>query len=418
MDPVHTPQTPQAPPPLTPKNVKAPVVQELPHLVVGEEKRSKIGLFAIIVLSILLLGLPVGIYLVSQRTQLVPQAAVVPVEMPERAAGIFMESKLTSASSQMIPVDVYIKSSIDDINLVNAKIKFDPGLLALERIATNSAEVNQKPSFNKWVEVSFDNAQGSAEIIAGVPAPGLKTSGDEKLYLATIYLKPKRDGTAILQIDSGSEIFRNSDNVNIYRTGNDLALNLNKPVSDSTSSAIPKASIKKNEEPLIVVISPRGGANYSYFKEVGILWSSFNVDRISQVNLLVNGEKLGAIGQNIGAQEGKFSWAPKSSLGVPYVQPANSYEIEVIGVSEDGEVARATSGLFGIVGTEEVKGFVPSGVNFEQNQLQVSDISRALTNFVTEPLLEASLDLNKDGIINDLDIYLIQLNLRLRGIIK
>ena len=423
MDPAHTPKPPQTPP--APQVVSAapvkpgarPVVQELPHLVVGEEKRSKFGIFGIVVLSLLLLGLPVGIYLVSQRTQLSPQAAVIPVA-PEVVSGIFMESKLTSGADQAIPVDLYVKSPLDDINLVNSQIKFDPNLVSIERIATNSAELNQVGAFNKWVEVNFDNEKGAAVIIAGTPNPGVKTAGEEKLYLATMYIKPKKDGAAILQVGAGSEILRNSDSINIFKTGNDLALNLTRVSNvESTPSATPRNQ-SRNEESLLVITSPASAQNYSYFKPLDILWSGFNVDRISQINLYVNGEKLGTVGQNIEASEAKFTWQPKETLGLHYIQPSNTYEIEIVGISEDGEVAQTRTGPFGIMGTEEVTGSVPSGASFAQNQLTVMDVSRLLAGYLTEPLKDASLDLNKDGVLNDLDLFLIKQNMLLRGVIK
>ena len=423
MDPAHTPKPPQTPP--APQVVAAtpvkpgvrPVVQELPHLVVGEEKRSKLGIFGIVVLSILLLGLPIGIYLVSQRTQLSPQAAVIPV-VSEAVSGIFMEAKFTTGSDQAIPVDVYVKSPLDNINLVNSQIKFDPALVNIEKIATNSAELNQVGAFNKWVEVNFDNEKGSAVIIAGTPNPGVKTSGDEKLYLATMYVKPKKDGAAILQVGAGSEILRNSDSINIFKTGNDLALNFTRVnILESTPSATPRTQAR-SREPLLVITSPVSAQNYSYFKPLDILWSGFNVDRISQINLYVNNEKLGTVGQNIEATEAKFTWLPKETLGLHYIQPSNAYEIEVVGISEDGVVAQTRTGPFGIMGTEEVSGSVPSGASFAQNQLTITDVSRLLAGYLTEPLKDGSLDLNKDGVLNDLDLFLMKQNMLNRGVIK
>lgn len=394
-----------------------PGVQELPHLVVEEPKRSKVGIVGVVVLSLLLLGLPVGIYLVSQRTQLSPQAAVIPVA-PEVISGIFMESKLTSGAGEAIPVDLYVKSPVDNINLVSSQIKFDPLLVSIERIATNSAELNQVGAFNKWVEVNFDNDKGAAVVIAGTPTPGVKTSGEEKLYLATMYVKPKKDGAAILQVAPNSEIFRNSDSMNIFKTGNDLALNLTRVSAvESTPSATPRTQ-SRNEEPLLVVTSPVSAQNYSYFKPLDILWSAFNVDRISQINLYVNGEKLGTIAQNLEASEAKFSWQPKETLGLHYIQPSNTYEIEVVGVSEDGEVAQIRTGPFGILGTENVTGSVPTGASFAQNQLTVTDVSRLLAGYLIEPLKDASLDLNKDGALNDLDLYLMKQNMLLRGVVR
>jgi len=128
--------------PIQPPQTSKPVVQELPHLVVDEPKRSKVGIFAVIVLSLLLLGLPIGIFLVSQRTQLQPQAAITEV-VPELGAGINLEAKLSlDSGGGIIPVDVYVKSPNDSANLVNAQIRFDPALIKVEKISTDSGELN------------------------------------------------------------------------------------------------------------------------------------------------------------------------------------------------------------------------------------------------------------------------------------
>lgn len=418
MDQINPPSPLQKPLQATQASPK-PVVQELPHLVVDEPKRSKAGIFGIVVLSIMLLGLPIGIFLVNQRTQLAPQAAVTQVA-PEVVTGIFMESKLSQSGNQEIPVEIYIKSPVDNFNLVGAQIRFDPSLISMERISTGSAELNQQTPFNKWMEVSFDNEKGTAAIISGLPNPGVKTgsSADDKAYLATIYLKPKKAGTAILQMSPQSQIFRNSDNINIFKTGNDLALNLSNVPAEGTPSASPKKNNGTGNGSVIVLTNPAGALNYSYFKPMEVIWSSFNVERISQINLYVNDEKLGAIAQNLIAAEGKFVWQPKDTLALHYIQPANTYSIEIIGVSKNGDVARMISGPFGLSGTEETTGSVPSQESFSQNQLSVTDVSRALTNYLAEPIRDNSLDLNKDGIINALDFYLMRLNLLERGVIK
>jgi hypothetical protein len=81
-------------------------------------------------------------------------------------------------------------------------------------------------------------------------------------------------------------------------------------------------------------------------------------------------------------------------------------------------VAQTRTGPFGIIGTEAVSGSVPSGASFNQNQLKVTDVSRLLAGYLVEPLKDASLDLNKDSVLNDLDLYLMKQNMLLRGVIK
>ncbi len=395
-----------------------PVTQELPHLVVDEPKRSKVGIFGIVILSLLLLGLPVGIFLVSQRTQLAPQAAVTEV-VPEAGAGILLESKLSLDSQNgIIPVDVYVKSPIDAMNLVNAQISFNPALIEVDKVATDAAVLNIQPVFNKWVEAGFDNSKGTISIISGLPAPGAKTGSpnDEKIYLATLFLKPQAEGSTVLEVSPESQILRNSDNENVFKSGNDLALNLTRAIIEPSPSTV--ASKAEEDVPLIVITSPQTAANYSYFNSINIAWSSFNVETVAAINLYMNGQLLGPITQNIEASVGTFAWQPRDTLALHHIQPANNFQIEIAGISEDGKTVKVLSGPFGILGTEQVLSSPPDPETFSQNQLSIADVSRVLTNYLVQPLKDASLDLNRDGVINELDLFLIRQNLLIRGVIK
>lgn len=392
-------------------------VQQLPHLVVDEPKRSPWAVAGIAVLSLMVLSIPIGLFLVQQRTQIAPQAAVA-TPQPESATGIFLESKLSpEAKGGIIPVDVYVKSAIDPINLAEARLQFDPNLLEIEKIATSAAELGKPIIFNKWLEAKADNVSGKAVIIAGLSNPGIATQGQpgEKVYLATLHLRPKNSGSAVIQPTSDSGIFRNSDNKNIFQSGSDLVLNLTGGVGESGSEASGKI---RNNEPLIVITSPLVANNYSYFKPIDINWSSFNVDRIAQINLLINGEVFGPIAQNLEANVGQFSWLPQDSLAVAYIQLANTYQIEITGVSKNGEVAKISSGPFGILGLEEVTGSSPNWETFAQNQLSVNDASRLLSGYLVLPLEDKALDFNRDEVINELDFYLLRQNLFQRGIIR
>ena len=390
--------------------------QQLPHLIVDEPKRSPWAVAGIAVLSLMVLSIPIGLFLVQQRTQIAPQAAVATPE-PEAATGIFLESKLSpEAKGGIIPVDVYIKSAIDPINLVEVRLQYDPDLLEIEKIATSAAELGKPVIFNKWLEAKADNIIGKAVIIAGLPNPGIATQGqsDEKVYLATLHLRPKNSGSAVLQPSSDSGIFRNRDNQNIFQSGSDLVLNLQGAVGDSS----PEVRKQSANAPLIVINSPTTANNYSYFKPVDINWSSFNVDRIAQINLLINGESFGPIAQNLEADLGQFSWLPQDSIAVAYMQLANTYQIEITGVSKNGEAVKVTTGPFGILGLEEVPGSAPNWETFSQNQLSINDASRLLSEYLVLPLEDTALDFNKDEVINELDFFLLRQNLAGRGIVK
>lgn len=396
------------------QNSQAP---DLPHIIVNEPKRSPWAVGGIVVLSLMVLAIPLGLFLVQQRTQLAPQAAVVEPS-PEPATGILLESKLSpEAKGGVIPVDVYVKSSTDPINLASIKLKFNPALLSVDKIATNAAQLQKTELFSKWLEVSNDNNQGLITITAGLPTPGVRTADqpEGKVYLATINLRPKGTGTAVLQTTSGSLLLRNSDNQNLFQSGSDLILNLMGAAVGSSPQASNKPAAN---QPVIVITSPSTASNYSYFKPIDIIWSSFNVEVIPQLNLYLNGAFFGPISQNIDAKTGKFTWNPKDTLSLPYIQAGNTYEIEIVGIGKNSQSVKSIAGPFGILGQEEVTGATPNSQTFLANGLTVDDASRLLSNYLILPLADKSLDLNKDGAINELDFYLLKQNLSARGIIK
>lgn len=396
-------------------------MNDLPHLVVEEPKRSKTALVGIAVLSLLVLTLPLGVFLVSQRTQLAPRAAIFEkIQTP--LTGIFLESGSRLQFGGALPVDIYIKSEVDPINLVNAQIKFDPKQLTIEKIATSSAQgsPNGQLKFTKWLQVSSNQDQGLVKIICGLPSPGIKTNLDtqEKIYLGTLFFKPKATGSTVLMIDPASQILRNLDSQNIFKTGNDLVLNLANiaPVQpDSTPSS--KAKTNSLSQPLLLITNITGGSNFSYFTPLQIKWSAFNVDRIAQINLLINDELFGPIGQNI-PNSGNFSWTIPDNLPLAYIQYGNTFKLRIVGVSKSGESAEATAGPFGILGLEQIPGGVPSDEALSSNPLTIGDGSRLLSNYLIFPFNDKSVDLNKDEAVNDLDFYLLRKNLLGRGVIK
>lgn len=394
--------------------------QELPHLVVGDSQRSPWAIGGIVVLSLMVLAIPVGLFLVQQKTSLTPEAAVIETDKEEGANAVVLESKLSPRSkSEVIHVDVYIKSSSDAINLVEVKLKFDPSSLAVEKIATDAGSLKENQYFNKWLEVNSDNNAGIITITAGVPSPGVTTADLPfgKAYLATVNLRPLKPGRTVVQAKSDSLFLRNSDNQNIFQIGHDLVLNLSAPVNGPPGQNNRTAQTSAGQ-PVIVITNPKVATNYSFFKPIDIIWSAFSAETISQINLYVSGAFFTPIAQNLEAKSGKFTWKPQDSLPLPYIQPANTFMIEVVGIGKNGESSGAITGPFGILGTEEVKGSPPSDEVFSVNPLTIDDASRLLSNYLVSPLADKSLDFNKDEVINDLDFYLLRQNLAGRGVIR
>lgn len=96
-------------------------------------------------------------------------------------------------------------------NLFASSLNFDPALLEVVSISTTGSFVTQ------WVnDNAFDNMSGQISLIGGVPTPGYTNSS--AATMATIVLKAKAAGSAIIGFGANSAIYRNSDNKNILVT--------------------------------------------------------------------------------------------------------------------------------------------------------------------------------------------------------
>lgn len=391
--------------------------QQLPHLIVDEPKRSPWAIIGIVVLSLMVLAIPVGLFLVQQKTNLTPQAAVSEPQT-DSTNGIILEPR-PSLNGVTIPVDIYVRSSSDAINLSKIKLKFDPVFLSVEKIATDEANEKQSQTFNKWLEASYDNSLGFVTLISGLPTPGIKTSGlsEDRAYFATVNFNQKQSGSTIIQSTQDSVFLRNLDSQNVFLPGRDLVLNLPQKSIVTPNQTTP-ALQNSSDSPILVITSPLAVTNYTFFKPIDIMWSAFNLETISEINLYVNGAILGPVAKNLEAKSGRYTWNPQESLSLPYIQPANSFMIEITGFGKKGERARAITGPFGIAGVENVSGSPPNPEVFYVNSLSVEDASRLLSAYLVLPLEDKSLDFNNDDVINDLDLYLLRQNLLRRGVIK
>lgn len=421
-------------------------MDDLPHLIVDEPKRSRKTLVAIIAMSLLVVLIPIGVFLQRERTQVKSQAATEEkVQTPQTSISLL--SKSSPISDGSISVDVIIKSDLDALNLVSSKIKFDPTALKLEKIATSSAESASTNLFfvTKWLETSYDNQKGTISLVGGIPSPGVKTNLDSSLSLATLIFTPLKTGSTSLSLEDNSSIFRNSDNIDILKTKNSLELNIDalpgsgfaqlsphpvlKSVEPKVSpSSSPKATPKTSAPPAggpsptpvlnteINLLNPVGGEVFSYIKPVSIGWTSLGVDKIKAISLFLNDEYFGSIAQDI-QNTNKFDWTPAQTLLIPYIGIQNTYTIEVVGVNKKGEQVKSKSdGPFGIIAKEEVS-LASQSASFQDISLTLTNISQILTNF-NKSSEDRRVDLNGDGMVNQIDFWLSRKILLQRGLIS
>lgn len=96
-----------------------------------------------------------------------------------------------------------------------------------------------------WVEKTYDNKSGLITITGGVPSPGFKTDFGKDALMAEVTFKVKNSGPALVEFSSGTAIYRNSDNINILDSRNELNLTINIPGTITQESS---ASGSKNDQ--------------------------------------------------------------------------------------------------------------------------------------------------------------------------
>ncbi|KKR79350.1 MAG: hypothetical protein UU73_C0005G0051 [Candidatus Daviesbacteria bacterium GW2011_GWA1_41_61] len=178
-------------------------------------KLNRKGVLTLVILTGVLLGLVLAVYLVGQRQIFQPKAyesIVQPVIISGSETSLSLKAPQEVQAGQEAAVVVYIHSDSDPSNLFAAKIKFPADLLKVEGFKTDRSFITN------WASQSFDNSKGTITLIGGVPSPGVKTqAGEEGIIMAEIIFKAQAAGLVNLTLGD-SAIFRNSDNANILTT--------------------------------------------------------------------------------------------------------------------------------------------------------------------------------------------------------
>lgn len=173
------------------------------------------GFAHIFLILFLLAGLAVAVYLVQQKTNILPKAADSERTTPTTSFELSPANPNDNyyKVGDLIPVNVRARSDISAANLFKAKITFDKDLLAVDSIYTANSFVKN------WVENTFDNNAGTISLVGGVPTPGYKTDNTSDtgkyLLLAVINFKVLKPGSVSINLTDDSAIYSNADNINI-----------------------------------------------------------------------------------------------------------------------------------------------------------------------------------------------------------
>ncbi|GEM_PF-2590558 len=202
---------------------------------------SQKGFVHILLIILLLVGLVVGVYLVQQRTNLLPKAAISKPTGPETSLTLISKDecqqgficilgfKENPQQGEELRVALYVRSDIDEANLFTAKIKFPQDLVEVVGFKKEGSLIQS------WVEEFYDNGLGIISLVGGVPSPGFKTKmGQESVFMTSIVFKAKTVGKGNISFSDDSQILRNIDNVNILNIKRDAEVSIGqKPLPTS-----------------------------------------------------------------------------------------------------------------------------------------------------------------------------------------
>lgn len=359
-------------------------MDDLPLIEPDQSRLPKAFVLSVLAFTIMMLTLPVGVYLVSQQTDIFPQA-----QTPQnllRPTGFKLQPQ--PFQNGQVPLTVWVSSDLDSANLFIATLRFPQESLEVSSITPDGTF--------RWIETSFDNQTGHVSFIAYVPGSGLKTNPGKNQSFATINFKGKKMGSYQISIDDPSTIFRSSDNLNIL------------VAKDSSNIEIISAANTPQPSPgaSLTLSSPQGGEAYLYPQFIPIQISSKGVDKVD-ILIYLNGLFLGKIGE--ASASGGFLWSPPKTLPAVYLSDDNTFEIEI--ASEN--LRSKTTGPIEILVRDKLPNLVtdPSKIAKERgdfngdSQVDFSDLSLLVSNFSGG---EKKYDLNEDGIINGVDLWFLR----------
>lgn len=365
---------------------------------------SKRTFFSGILLVVLLGGLGGGVYLTQNGTNFLPRAS-------ERVEDLKTEMVLSTPKTavslgEIFPVDIIVHTDRDEANLFVAKLRY-PASLKVIKVSTSSAQANLESGdyfIQKWIKINVNNSGGETEVVGGVPNPGIKTGAKngKDLILARVYFQAESSDPASISA-ANSEIYRNSDNVNILTTAKSLDLKI-----DGNRDPNAPTNIDNNpEETLQPLLAPQGGETLAFDSPFRIVWDRELKD--VTVSLLVNNQLLGNLAYRL-PNASFYNFIPSQKIPVAYLDRNNTFQIKVTGVMDNGQkVSYQNDEPFSIAFNPQVGSNqsaldllrkLQSGVNIDNTML-----SLLLTSFNSDKNVD-KVDLNQDGYVNEIDLWL------------
>ena len=335
-----------------------------------------------------------------------PEASV-PVITP--TARFILSAPSSVASGQEVQVRLSAQLDSDAANLFSGKLRFPADKLEVVRIDKAGSFIGS------WTEDVSENSSGTISLIGGVVDPGYQTSGSPSV-MATIVFRAKQPGSAVIEIDSTSQIFRNSDNAHILSltdsTGANISITRPVPIP-TTPTPSPKVTPTPSSTPQPVAC-----------KITSAVWNSSSniVTEGSIVNLKVeaegscDGQKVSfevkkdngllpssSVGNN--PSQGTFinntassSWVAEYTQNGPFgfLDPPKYY----FNVSlQNQEVVKSQEPTLGV---QKAKTFVKGDGN-EDGSISLDDLSVLLSHYNKTQDFPREVDINDDSVVNTID---------------
>lgn len=370
----------------------------------SEPKRNSAlsSLFLLILITALI---PLGVYLVGQRTDLIPQAATPIPPVGETILKLNYSQNTINVGEEFI-VQVLIKSDLQPANLISTKINFPKDNLSVKSINLNPGQKEDTGYFlKKWLDYSFDNNSGQINLLASIPPPGLLTkAGQDKYLLSEITFQPILPGDSKIELAAqSSAVYSFQENLNILKTASPpLELQINGESIQNQTESTPSAQV-------LELTSPQGGEAYLYNSHIPVIWQS-KVDDIIQISLLRNDQLQGYIA-TAEAKVGRYDLIPSQVIAQSLLNPLHSFKLRISSQNSPAQSSQS-KGPFEILNLPSLPSLATSAASLNRitadfkkdGQLNLSDLSVLISNQGAD---DKKYDLNHDSFINDIDAWLL-----------
>lgn len=410
------------------------------------------GVIAQLFLFLLLgAGLVTGVYLIQNRTNILPKAGGGGISKPiTPAVGLTVERDFDTYVGREVAVSIMVRSDFDSANLFVAKLKFDKDLLRVSRIDTNTGFIKN------WVEQHYDNNTGEISLAGGIPTPGIQTQVGSSGHMALIYFVALKEGKAAISFTDGSAIYRNYDNSNVigFKKGATITINPSAtqitPTPKATLSLDPSnGSLNRGCNYSLNVNVDTGGAQtdgtdaillYDHSKltatsiNMGTIYADYPADEINSRDgkIIISG--IGSVNTPFSGKGTlatvNFTVPAAAAIGATQVtfdfDPNNKAKSTDSNVVQRGTVVDVLNSVVNgkyTIGTGSCDSQTPSyqsgsGDGNNDGKIDLADLSILFTYLNNVKGYKGNIDLNGDGIVNGVDFGLMRNLLIQKGVVK